>query len=125
MFIQGHVVWYKVSFVAQGFIQRRGVDYNFTYFLIMDSDTFCYLLGVDVEYFLATQLLDVVTAYLYGTLDAIGNIKPLLDFLSKTPPKHTSESYSGLKLQKALYGLKQVSRMWYKHLRDFLLHHKF
>ena len=33
--------------------------------------------------------------------------------------------YSRLRLQKALYGLKQVGRMWYQHLREFLLHHQF
>jgi hypothetical protein len=91
----------------------------------MDSGTFRYLLGMAVQYSLDTQLLDVVTAYLYGPLDADIHIRPLPDFLKADPFEDTPGFYSSLKLQKALYGLKQAGRMWYQHLREFLLHHDF
>ena len=81
---QGHVVRYKVCLVAQEFTQQPEVDYDFIYSHVMDSNTFCYLLGMAVQYSLETQLLDVVTAYLYGPLDVV---MPPLDFLSKTPPE--------------------------------------
>jgi hypothetical protein len=86
---QGHVVRYKVRLVAQGFTQRPGVDYEFTYSHVMDSNTFRYLLGMAVQYFLETQLLDVVTAYLYGAIDFVIHIRPPPDFLSEIPPEDT------------------------------------
>jgi hypothetical protein len=122
---EGQVVRYKVRLVAQGFSQRPGVDYTFTYSPVMDSGTFRYFLGMAVQYSLDTQLLDVVTAYLYGPLDADIHIQIPPGFLKADPSEDTSGSYSSLKLQKALYGLKQAGRMWYQHLREFLLHHDF
>ena len=122
---QGQVVRYKVRLVAQGFTQRHGVDYDFTYSHVMDSNTFCYLLDMAVQYSLETQLLDIVIAYLYGPIYIVIHIRPPPDFLSEIPPKNTQGSYYGLKIQKTFYGLKQTSIMWYKHLWDFLLHHQF
>ena len=122
---QGEVLRYKVRLVAQGFTQRPGVDYTFTYSPVMDSTTFRYLLGLAVQNSLETQLLDVVTAYLYGPLDANLYIKPPPDFLSQSIKPDSSKSFSGLKLQRALYGLRQAGRMWYSHLHSFLLSHQF
>ena len=122
---QGEIVRYKVRLVAQGFTQRPGIDFQFTYSSVMDSGTFIYLLGMAVQYSLDTQLLDVVIAYLYGPLDAQLYIRPLPEFLEQVPLEDANGHYLGLRLQKALYGLKQAGRMWYKHLRDFLLFHNF
>jgi hypothetical protein len=83
---QGQVIRYKVRLVAQGFTQRPGVDYEFTYSPVMDLNTFRYLLGMAVQYSLKTQLLDVVTAYLYGPMDVVIHIRPPPDFLSEIPP---------------------------------------
>ena len=116
---------YKVRLVAQGFTQRPGIDFQFTYSPVMDSGTFRYLLGMAVQYSLDTQFLDVVTAYLYGPLDAQLYIRPPPEFLEQAPLEDTRDTYLGLRLQKALYGLKQADRMWYKHLRDILLFHNF
>ena len=124
---QGEIVWYKMCLqgVAQGFTQRPGINFQFTFSPVMDSGTFRYLLGMAVQYSLDTQLLDVVTAYLYGPLDAQLYIRPPPEFLEQVPPEDTPNTYSRLCLQKAFYGLKQAGRMWYKHLRDFLLFHNF
>jgi hypothetical protein len=97
---------YKVRLVAQGFTQRPEIDFQFTYSRVMDSGTFRYLLGMAVQYSLDTQLLDVVTAYLYGPLDAHIYIKPPPEFLTQPLPEDKPGAYSGLRLQKALYGLK-------------------
>jgi hypothetical protein len=121
----GDVARYKVRLVAQGFTQRPGIDFQFTYSPVMDSGTFRYILGMAAQYSLETQLLDVVTAYLYGPLDAHIYIKPPPEFLTTSLPNDHLGVYSGLRIQKALYGLKQAGRMWYKHLHDFLIHHKF
>ena len=91
----------------------------------MDSGTFCYLLGLAVQLSLQTQLLDVVTAYLHGPLETRLYIKlpPLFCETKLLPPQ--PGHFSGLQIQKVLYGLKQAGWLWYKHLRDFYLHHQF
>ena len=101
------------------------VDFQFTYSPVMDSGTFHYLLGMTDQYSLNTQLLDLVTAYLYSPLDAHIYIKLPSDFFPEAIPEETTDMYSELRLQKALYGLKQVGHMWYQHLQEFLLHHQF
>ena len=60
---------YKARAVAQGFIQHPCIDYEETYSLVMDSIMFKYLLSLVVDKKLETRLMDVVTAYLYGSLD--------------------------------------------------------
>ena len=60
---------YKSRLVAQGFSQRPGVDYEETYSPVMDAITLHYLISFIVHEQLEMHLMDVVTAYLYGSLD--------------------------------------------------------
>jgi len=64
------VVRYKARLVAQGFTQRPGVDFNETYSLVMSGITFRYLISLAVQNGLSMPLIDVVIAYLYGSLDS-------------------------------------------------------
>jgi hypothetical protein len=63
--------------------------------------------------------MDVVTAYLYGSLDS--------DIYMKVPdgipiPKNgKNRNMFCVKLSKSLYGLKQSGRMWYNRLKEFLM----
>ena len=63
------VVRYKTRLVAQGFSQRLGVDYEETYFPVVDATTFRFLISLAVCEKLEMRLMDVITAYLYGSLD--------------------------------------------------------
>ena len=63
------VVRYKARLVAQGFSQRLGVDYEETYSLVVDATTFQFLISLAVCEKLEIRLMDVITAYLYGSLD--------------------------------------------------------
>ena len=63
------IVCYKARLVAQGFSQCPGIDYDETYSPVMDVITFRYLISLVVSEKLDMQLMDVVTAYLYGDLD--------------------------------------------------------
>ena len=63
------VVRYKARLVAQGFTQKPGIDYDETYSPVMSGITFRYLISLAVQMNLYIQLMDVVTAYLYGSLD--------------------------------------------------------
>ena len=66
-------------------------------------------------------MMDVVTAYLYGSLDANVYMKipegfTLLEAMNSKP-----RSMYSIKLQRSLYGLKQSGRMWYNLLNQYLL----
>ena len=56
--------------MAQGFSQRPGISYEETYSPVMDAITFRYLKSLTVSEGLDMRLMDVVTSYLYGSLDA-------------------------------------------------------
>ena len=64
------VVRYKARIVAQGFTQRPSIDFDETYSPVMDGITFWFLISMAVNLNLEMQLMDVVTAYLYGSLDS-------------------------------------------------------
>ena len=55
--------------MAQGFSQRHGIDYEETYSPVMDATIFCYLIYLAVSEGLDMRLMDVVTTYLYRSID--------------------------------------------------------
>ena len=63
------IMQYKTLLVVQDFSQCPGVDYEEMYFPVIDVITFRYLISLVVSEKLNMQLMDVVTAYLYGDLD--------------------------------------------------------
>jgi hypothetical protein len=65
------------------------------------------------------QLMDIVTAYLYGSFDSDIYMK-FPDEIS-VPNQNASRNMYCVKLQKSLYGLKQSGRMWYNRLSEYLL----
>jgi hypothetical protein len=63
--------------------------------------------------------MDVMTAYLYGSLDSDIYMK-VSDGISVLN-MHANRNMYCVKLIKSLYGLKQSGRMWYNRLKEFLL----
>lgn len=90
----------------------------------MDSTSFHYFLNLAVQMTFETCLLDVVTTYLHGDLDAQIHIKPPPNFLPNTTPTQPGCFY-GLRICKTLFGLKQAGRAWYHHLKSFLIFDEF
>src|SRR5438128_11580372 len=125
------MVRYKTRLVAQGFTQRPGIDFDETYSPVMSGITFRYLISLAVQKGLSMHLMDVVTAYLYGSLDSDIYMKVPKGLDSdiymkvpkglKIPNKNHNRNMYCVKLQKSLYGLKQSGRMWYNRLKEFLL----
>ena len=70
---------------------------------------------------LEMRLMDVVTAYLYGSLDSDIYMKIPEGF--KMPESCNSRSCNlySIKLQRSFYGLKQSGRMWYNRLSEYLI----
>jgi hypothetical protein len=113
------VVRYKARLVAQGFTQRPGIDFNETYSPVMSGITFRYLISLAIQNHLSMQLMDVVTAYLYGSLDSEIYMK-VPDGIP-IPNKGANRNMYCVKLKRSLYGLKQSGRMWYNRLSEYLL----
>lgn len=65
--------------------------------------------------------MDVVTTYLYGSLDSNIYTKLLEGFnLLDVHSSSYRDDYS-IKLNKSLYGLKQFRRMWYNRRNKYLI----
>ncbi|GJR43791.1 disease resistance CC-NBS-LRR class family protein [Tanacetum coccineum] len=106
------VIRYKARLVAQGFSQRPGIDYEETYSPVMDAIMFRYLISLAVSENLDMRLMDVVTAYLYRSLDSDIYMKILEGFkMPEALSAKPKDTYS-VELQRSLYGLKQSGRMW-------------
>ncbi|KAJ9547136.1 hypothetical protein OSB04_019679 [Centaurea solstitialis] len=118
---KNEIVRYKARLVAQGFSQRPGIDYEETYSPVVDATTFRYLISLVIQEGIDMRLMDVVTAYLYGSLDT--DIYMKLPEGLKLPEscKVSSREHCSIKLNKSLYGLKQSGRMWYNRLSEYLL----
>jgi Reverse transcriptase (RNA-dependent DNA polymerase) len=118
---KNEIVRYKVRPVTQYFTQIPGVDYEEMYSPVVDAITLRFLISLIIIENLQMRLMDVVTAYLYGSLDndiymkVPGGLKMPEAFKSK--PR---EIYS-IKLKRSLYGLKQSGRMWYNRLNEYLI----
>ena len=115
----GEIVRYKARLVAQGFSQRLGIDFEETYSLVLDATTFRYLISLVAQESLNFHLMDVVTTYLYGSLENVIYMKLPEGFTF--PIKANSKEDYSIKLNKSLYGLKQSGRMWYNRLSEYLL----
>jgi len=97
-------VRYKARLVAQSFTQRGFIDFNEIYSPVMSGITFRYLISLAVQNRLSMQLMDVVTAYLYGSLDSEIYMK-IPEGISIPDNKANRNMYC-VKLHKSLYGLK-------------------
>ena len=65
--------------------------------------------------------MDIVTAYLYGSLDAHIYIKIPYRFKILEIKENENRNMYSVKLQRSLYGLKQSGPMWYNLRSEFLL----
>jgi len=86
---------------------------------VLDATTFRYLISLVAQEGLNLHLMDVVTAYLYDSLE--NDIYMKLPEGFNLPNKTNSKEDYSIKLNKSLYGLKQSGRMWYNRLSEYLL----
>ena len=111
------MVRYKARLVAQAFLQRPDIDFDQTYSPLIDDITFRNLISLAAN----MKLMDVMTTYLYGSLDAHIYMKILDGFKIPKIRENENRNMYSIKLQRSLYGLKQSSMMWYNRLSEFLL----
>lgn len=103
---------FKARLVAKGFTQREGCDYQETFAPVAKVETLRFLLAEVISLGYHLHQMDVVTAFLYGSLK---------EEIYMTLPEGYDTAGKIARLLKSLYGLKQSPRQWYAKLSAFLL----
>ena len=85
----------------------------------MDLITFQYLISLIVFERLDMHLMNVVTTYLYGSIDTNIYMKIPEGFKLPEATNPKPRNMHSIKLQRSLYGLKQSGCMWYNRLSEF------
>ena len=111
--ISGKILRYKARWVAKGYEQQFGIDYDQTFASVVKPMSYKALFAIAASLDLEIEQMDVKTAFLYGLVEE--------DIYIQQPTGLGDNSGRVCKLNKALYGLKQSPRVWYKTLFDFLV----
>jgi hypothetical protein len=112
----GTIERYKARFVAQGFSQQEGIDYNETFAPVVRYKTLRILLTVVTIYNLEIHQMDVETAFLNPEIKE--------DVYMKQPKGYVQAAGSVekvCKLNKTLYGTKQAPHEWNNELNAFIV----
>ena len=105
---------YKARFIARGFSQAYGQDYDETFAPVAKYSTIRALLSYAAGNKLKIHQMDVTTAFLNGVLNELVYISQPEGF-----EKKGKENWICC-LNKALYGLKQSPRAWYENIKPKL-----
>jgi hypothetical protein len=122
----------KSRFVARGFTQEQGIDYNETFAPVAKMATIRLFLSLVGILMLFTHQLDVKTAFLNARMEEDVWVKPPADleslYIAMLAEAHAKDKSKikqqlqklrtgcWLKLKKSLYGTKQAPRNWYNML---------
>jgi len=110
-------VKHKARFVAKGFNQRYGIDYEETFAPTAQISSVRMLCQAAVDQNLDIYQMDVKSAYLNATIDK--------EIFVKTPKGFSEKDDNGddlvWKLKKSLYDLKQSGRIWNECINDSFL----
>ncbi|EGD76396.1 hypothetical protein PTSG_12601 [Salpingoeca rosetta] len=116
---EGAPTRFKARWVAKGFSQRPGIDFDQTYAPTPAAKTILTVLAVSLQRQHQLHQLDFKSAYLQADLKE--------ELYMELPPHFTdigdgAQRYAGkvCRLLKPLYGLKQAGRAWAKKLHTFL-----
>ena len=109
-----NVVKYKARYVAKGYVQRWGIDYDQSFAPTARLSTIRVLLQMCVQYDLTIlHQIDVSSAYLNADID--------VDLYIEQPKGFEIKKNKVCKLKKSIYGLKQAGKLWNQVSDDFLL----
>jgi len=105
---------YKARWVAKGFQQRYGLDFNETFANTTKSTTWRLIIALGAYLDWEIRQWDIKLAYPNANLTEKVYIEQPKGFINKEHPEYVCE------LKKALYGLKQSAREWQNHLKGLL-----
>jgi hypothetical protein len=110
----GKITCYKVRYVAKGYAQQYGLDYDKTTAPTACIESFRLVLHIAASLGWDLQQFDIKTAFLHGILppDEIAYMEQPADFLEPGKEDWVME------LSKSIYGMKQASRIWNKTFHE-------
>lgn len=110
----GEVSRFKARLVAQGHVQKFGIDYDEIFAPVTRYSTLRTLLVISGRDRLVLKHLDIRTAYLYGEIEE--------EVYMRQPPGYAvrGQEKKVCRLRKSIYGLKQSARCWNKKLSSVL-----
>ena len=105
---------YKARYVAKGYSQVEGIDYNETFSPTARMETLRTLVQVACQNDLLVHQMDVKSAFLHAPIDE--------EIYVNQPEGYSTDPSKVWRLKKSLYGLKQSGRNWnvtlYNYLKD-------
>ncbi|GKV27388.1 hypothetical protein SLEP1_g36561 [Rubroshorea leprosula] len=116
---QGKVEKYKARFVAKGYIQEYGIDYDEVFAPVARLETIQLIISLAAQNNWKIYQMDVKFTFLNGYLEEEVYVQQPLGYVVK------GHEDKVLKLKKALYGLKQAPRAWYSHIDKYFQDHGF
>jgi hypothetical protein len=111
----GSVEKYKARFVARGFSQVEGIDYEETFAPVARYTSIRTIIALATSMGWRLHQMDVKTTFLNGEIEEEVYIEQPDGFVT-----HEKESHV-CRLKKALYGLKQAPRAWYEKIDGYLM----
>ena len=115
----GNVARFKSRYVACGYSQIHGVNYDETFAPVAKLTSLRTLLALSVHYGYDLGNSDITTAYLNSDLAETAE-----DIYVELPDSFRQKGKVG-RLLKGLYGLKQAGRLWHQRLVGWLLERGF
>jgi len=105
---------YKARLVVKGFRQKKGVDFNEIFSLVVKMSCIRTVLILATTLDLEVEHMDLKTTFLHGNLEEKIYMKQPSGFLVEGKEDYVS------RLRNSLYGLKQAPRQWYKKFESFM-----
>ena len=106
---------FRARFVARGFSQQEGVDYEETFAPVARYTSIRVVLSIASEMGWRIHQMVVNTTFLNGVIEEEVSIEQLQGFEVHGRDSHVC------RLKKALYGFKQPPRAWYSRIDNYLL----
>jgi hypothetical protein len=111
----GSIEKYKERFVARGFSEKEGIEYEETFAPVARYTLIKTIIALAAKMKWKLYQMDVKTSFLNGVIEEEVYIEQPQGFEDEDRKSHVC------KLKKSLYGLKQASRAWYGHIDSFLM----
>jgi hypothetical protein len=109
----------KARLVAKGYSQVKGLDFEETFAPVARLESIRILLAYATHHDFNLYQMDVICAFLNGSIMEEVYVEQPLGFEEQEYPNHV------YKLYKVLYGLNQAPRAWNECRRDFLTQNGF
>jgi hypothetical protein len=111
----GSIEKYKARFVARGFFQKEGIDYEETFAPVARYTSIRTIIDLAANMKWKLHQMDVKTSFLNGVIEEEVYIEKPQGFEVEDRKSHVC------RLKKALYRLKQAPRAWYGRIDSFLM----